>query len=227
MAQKKKKKTHTHTPSVGVFHVSMFCLLSHLCLFCLIFTSFSLLLDFLKPKRGPLNEVVGKKAYTRERKLNPKFRYRRVSRYTPLNSLYRSQRGGRGRAYRSSSCPLEGIAPRGGVSQQNRHIRNYYLSEEKSACNLIWWAVWGFQEVMKQQEIRRNKGKKNKNIEKEGTKNDQQKPPRFCGGFCWPFLTIHTGDFLRFWPFLRPPIEVTAKKVYTTTVETLLFFFWV
>ena len=56
----KKKKTHTHTPSVGVFHVSMFCLLSHLCLFCLIFSSFPLLLDFLKPKNGPLNEVIGK-----------------------------------------------------------------------------------------------------------------------------------------------------------------------
>ena len=51
-----QKKTHT---KCGGFHVSMFCLLSHFCLFCLIFSSFPLLLDFLKPKSGPLNEVIG------------------------------------------------------------------------------------------------------------------------------------------------------------------------
>ena len=54
----KKWPRKTPTPSVGVFHVSMFCLLSHLCLFCLIFSSFPLLLDFLKSKSGPLNEVL-------------------------------------------------------------------------------------------------------------------------------------------------------------------------
>ena len=56
----KKWPRKTPTPSVGVFHVSMFCLLSHLCLFCLIFSSFPLLLDFLKPKSGPLNDVYTK-----------------------------------------------------------------------------------------------------------------------------------------------------------------------
>ena len=31
------------------------------------------------------------------------------------------------------------------------------------ACNLVWWAVWGFQGGMKQQEIRRNKEKNQRN----------------------------------------------------------------
>ena len=52
------------TLGVGVFHVSMFCHLSHLCLFCLSFSSFPLLLDFLKPKSGPSNEVIGYMAIT-------------------------------------------------------------------------------------------------------------------------------------------------------------------
>ena len=37
----------------------MFCLLSHLCLFLPYFSSFPLLLDFLKPESGPSNEVIG------------------------------------------------------------------------------------------------------------------------------------------------------------------------
>ena len=56
MTQKKKKKP---TPSVGFFHVSMFCLLSHLCLLLPYFSSFPFLLDFSKPKSGPSNEVIG------------------------------------------------------------------------------------------------------------------------------------------------------------------------
>ena len=40
-----------------------------------------------------------------------------------------------------------------------------------------------FQDVMKQQEIRRNKGKKTKKLRKKKPKILQQKPPRFCGGF--------------------------------------------
>ena len=48
---------------------------------------------------------------------------------------------------------------------------------------------------MKQQDIRRNKEKKTKKSRKKKPKT-QQKPPRFCGGFCWPFLTIKPGIFL-------------------------------
>ena len=36
--------------------------------------------------------------------------------------------------------------------------------QHKSACNLIWWAVWGFQDGMQQQDIRRNKGNKTKTL---------------------------------------------------------------
>ena len=35
------------------------------------------------------------------------------------------------------------------------------------ACDLIWWAVWGFQDGMEQQEIRRNKGKMTKKLGKK------------------------------------------------------------
>ena len=68
------------------------------------------------------------------------------------------------------------------------------------ACNLIWWAVLGFQDVMKQQEIRRNQGKKQKHWEWKKPKI-QQKPPRFCGGVCWPFFTGKLGIFKDFRPF--------------------------
>ena len=44
---------------VGVFLVSMFCLLSHLCFSCLSFSSVPPLLDFWKPRSGPSNEVIG------------------------------------------------------------------------------------------------------------------------------------------------------------------------
>ena len=62
------------------------------------------------------------------------------------------------------------------------------------ACNFIWWAVLGHQDFMKQHEIRRNKGKKTKKLSVNKPKI-QQKPPRFCGGFCWPFFTIKLGIF--------------------------------
>ena len=62
------------------------------------------------------------------------------------------------------------------------------------ACNLIWWAVLGFEDVMKQQEIGINEEKKTKTLRKKKPKT-QQEPPRFCGGFCWPFVTIKLGDF--------------------------------
>ena len=62
------------------------------------------------------------------------------------------------------------------------------------ACNLTWWAVLGFQDSMKQQEIRRNTGKKTKNLRKKKPKI-QQKQPRFCGGFSGPFFTIKLGIF--------------------------------
>ena len=49
------------------------------------------------------------------------------------------------------------------------------------ACNLTWWAVvLGFQDGMKQQEIRREKrGTKTTRLRKKKLKI-QQKPPRFC-----------------------------------------------
>ena len=55
----------------------------------------------------------------------------------------------------------------------------------------------GFQDSMKQQEIRRNKGKKTKKLRKKKPKI-QQKPPRFCGGFSGPFFTIKLGMFKDF-----------------------------
>ena len=77
------------------------------------------------------------------------------------------------------------------------------------ACNLIWWAVLGFQDVTKQQEKRRNKEKKTKKSRKNQPKT-QQKPPRFCAGFCWPFLTIKLGPVFEILTIFCPPIEVTA-----------------
>ena len=77
------------------------------------------------------------------------------------------------------------------MAHAGRHkSQTYYF-----ACNLIWWAVLGFQDVMKQQEIRINKEKETKTLRKKKPKRN---------------LTIKLGIFLRFWPFLRPPIEVTA-----------------
>ena len=52
-----------HTWCGVFFHVSMSCLLSHLCLSCLVF-SFSLCFLTLKPQRGPSNEVIGIYIYT-------------------------------------------------------------------------------------------------------------------------------------------------------------------
>ena len=51
---------------------------------------------------------------------------------------------------------------------------------------------FGVPRCMKQQEIRRNKENKTRNGEKE----------------------IKNGDFLRFWPSLGPPIEVTGIFVH-------------
>ena len=47
--------------------------------------------------------------------------------------------------------------------------------------------LWGFQDVMKQQEVTRNKERKTKNMEKRP--KTLQKLPRFCGGFLWLFYT--------------------------------------
>ena len=66
---------------------------------------------------------------------------------------------------------------------------------------------------MKQQEIRRNKGKKTKKLRKKRPKI-QQKEPRFCGGFFWAIFHYKTGHFLRFLPIFGPPIEVTAIYIY-------------
>ena len=45
------------------------------------------------------------------------FWYRKVSRYTPPNLPISQPRGGGGRGYRSSSCPLEGFALYGGIAE--------------------------------------------------------------------------------------------------------------
>ena len=80
-------------------------------------------------------------------------------------------------------------------------------------CNLIWWAVLGFQDVMKQHERRRNKEKKTKNLRKK-----KPKWPTKTATILWRFLLAifdyKTGDFLRYWAFLCPPIEVTAIYIY-------------
>ena len=64
---------------------------------------------------------------------------------------------------------------------------------------------------MKPQEIRRNKEKKDKEIENEETKN-ATKTATILWRFLLAIFDYKPGDFLRFWPFLCPPIEVTAKK---------------
>ena len=61
---------------------------------------------------------------------------------------------------------------------------------------------------MKQQEIRRNKGKKTKKFRKKKPKI-QEKQPRFCGCLLGPCLTIKLG-ILRFLHFVGPPSEFTA-----------------
>ena len=94
-------------------------------------------------------------------------------------------------------------------SQNNTYVKK---GLHYSACNLIWRAVSGFQDVMKQREIGRNKEENDKEIEKEEAQN-ATKPTRFCGAFCWLLMTIKLGFFFRFWPFLCPPIEVTATTV--------------
>ena len=92
-------------------------------------------------------------------------------------------------------------------------IRTSLVPIHKNACNLTWWAVLGFQDSMKQQEIRRNTGKKTKKLRKKKPKI-QQKQPRFCGGFSGPFFTIKLGIFWDFCQFFCPPIEVTTKKIF-------------
>ena len=66
---------------------------------------------------------------------------------------------------------------------------------------------------MKQQEIRRNKGEKTKNLRKEETKNTT-KTATFLWRFFWAFFHYKTGHFLRFLPIFCPPIEVTAIYIY-------------
>ena len=96
-----------------------------------------------------------------------------------------------------------------------------------NACNLTWWGVLGFQDSMKQQEIRRNKGKKTKKLRKKRPKI-QQKQPRFCGGFSGPFFTIKLGIFKDFCQFvahqsrLQPfqCMEATAQFTQKFTMGT-------
>ena len=66
--------------------------------------------------------------------------------------------------------------------------------KSKNACNLIWWAVLAFQDVMKQQEIRRNKEEKTKKLRKKKPKI-QQKPPHFCRGSLLAIFDYKLGMF--------------------------------
>ena len=56
-------------------------------------------------------------------------------------------------------------------------------------------------------------GERDKDIEKEETKN-ATKTATILWRFLLAIFDYKTGDFLRFWPFLRPPIEVTAIYIY-------------
>ena len=79
------------------------------------------------------------------------------------------------------------------------------------------WVFWGFQDVTKQQEITRNKEKMTKKMRKKKPKNGQQKPPRCCGGFCWPFLTIKLGIFLEILAYAHQ--SRLQPQIYTRAVQ--------
>ena len=57
------------------------------------------------------------------------------------------------------------------------------------------------------------RGENDKEFEKEET-TDATKTATILWRFMLAILDYKTGDFLRFWPFLCPPIEVTAIFVY-------------
>ena len=56
--------------------------------------------------------------------------------------------------------------------------------------------------------------KKDKEIEKEETKN-AIKTATILWRFLLAIFDCKIGDFARFWPLLCPPIEVTAKNLYS------------
>ena len=59
------------------------------------------------------------------------FRYRKVSRYTRPNLPHRRRGGGGGKGYRSSSCPLGGIALCGGIAEIVLPIAVQWATKEK------------------------------------------------------------------------------------------------
>ena len=77
------------------------------------------------------------------------------------------------------------------------------------ACNLIWCAILGFQDGVKQQKIRRNKGKKTKKLRLEKPKI-QQKTATILWRFLVAIFHYKLVIFLRCLPFWGPPIKVTA-----------------
>ena len=77
---------------------------------------------------------------------------------------------------------------------------------------------------MKQQEIRRNKGKKDKEIEKEETKNTA-KTATFLWRFFWAIFHYKTGHFLKMFANFCPPIEVIYIYIYARLMTVLLPFF--
>ena len=119
-------------------------------------------------------------------------------------------------ALRMPGCQRLGSRHGGGGQKNNANLfqgfsnvplvlDDIYVCVYIYACNLIWWAVLGFQDVMKQQEIRKNKEKKTKKLRKK-----KPKTATILWRFLLAIFDYKIGDFLRFWPFLCPPIKVTA-----------------
>ena len=70
----------------------------------------------------------------------------------------------------------------------------------------------GLQDGMKQQEIRRNKGKKTKKLRKKA--ENTRKTATILWLCLRAILNYKTGHFFRCLPFLGPPSEVTAIYIY-------------
>ena len=71
-----------------------------------------------------------------------------------------------------SSCKIP-VSWRISIAGKMSTLKHFHV---KGTCNLIWWAVWGFQDGMKQQETRRNKGTKKKKLRKKRRKIPEKRP---------------------------------------------------
>ena len=86
----------------------------------------------------------------------------------------------------------------------------------KNACNLICWAVCGFQDVMKQQEIRSNEGKTKKKLTAKETEDTTTKTVTILWHLLLAILfTTKSGlfkDVCRFWTH---QLRLQSKKPKT------------